>query len=79
MCRAADCDTDHYLVVAKVRDRLAVSKRTAYRVHMEMFNLKKLNEVRAHNESTILSNILTIPGRQHPHKAQDNGHLKIYR
>jgi endonuclease/exonuclease/phosphatase family metal-dependent hydrolase len=24
--RAADCDTDHYLVVAKVRERLAVSK-----------------------------------------------------
>jgi hypothetical protein len=24
--RAADCDTDHYLVVAKVRKRLAVSK-----------------------------------------------------
>jgi hypothetical protein len=23
-----DCDTDHYIVVAKVRDRLAVSKRT---------------------------------------------------
>jgi hypothetical protein len=43
--RAADCDTDHYLVVAKVRDRLAVSKRTAHRIHMERFNLKKLNEV----------------------------------
>ncbi|PNF36586.1 hypothetical protein B7P43_G15045 [Cryptotermes secundus] len=26
--RAADCDTDHYLVVAKVRERLAVSKQT---------------------------------------------------
>jgi hypothetical protein len=31
--------------VAKVRDRLAVSKRTAHRVYMERFNLKKLNEV----------------------------------
>jgi endonuclease/exonuclease/phosphatase family metal-dependent hydrolase len=29
--RAADCDTDHYLVVAKVGERLAVSKqRTEY-------------------------------------------------
>jgi hypothetical protein len=24
--RGADCDTDHYLVVAEVRERLAVSK-----------------------------------------------------
>ncbi|PNF33516.1 hypothetical protein B7P43_G18394, partial [Cryptotermes secundus] len=43
--RAADCDTDHYLVVAKVRERLAVSKQMTHRVHMERFNLKKLNEV----------------------------------
>ena len=27
--RRADCDTDHYLVVAKVRERLAVSKKDA--------------------------------------------------
>jgi hypothetical protein len=33
------------MVVAKVRERQAVSKQTAYRVHMERFNLKKLNEV----------------------------------
>ncbi|PNF34643.1 hypothetical protein B7P43_G05860 [Cryptotermes secundus] len=43
--RAADCDTDHYLVVAKVTERLVVSKQTTHRVHMERFNLKKLNEV----------------------------------
>jgi hypothetical protein len=43
--RAADCDTNQYLVVAKVRERLAVSKQTQNRFHMERFNLKKLNEV----------------------------------
>jgi (p)ppGpp synthase/HD superfamily hydrolase len=43
--RAADCVTDNYLVVAKVRKRLAVSKQTTHRIHMESFNLKKLNEV----------------------------------
>jgi hypothetical protein len=31
-------------VVAKVRERLAVSKQIMHRVHMEKFNLKKLNE-----------------------------------
>jgi hypothetical protein len=43
--RAADYDTDHYLVVAKIREILAVSKQTTHKVHMERFNLKKLNEV----------------------------------
>jgi phosphomevalonate kinase len=45
--RVADCDTDHYLVllVAKVRERLAVNKQTMHRVQMERFNLKKLKEV----------------------------------
>jgi hypothetical protein len=31
--------------VAKVRERLAVSKRTTHRVHMERFSLKTSNEV----------------------------------
>jgi hypothetical protein len=43
--RAADCDSDHYLVVAKVRERLAVNKQRSQRFNMERFNLKKLNDV----------------------------------
>jgi hypothetical protein len=43
--RAADCDNDHYLVVAKVRERLAVSKQRTHKFYMERFNLKKLKEV----------------------------------
>jgi hypothetical protein len=42
--RAADCDTDHYLVIAKVRERLAVSKSPINKIDMDTFNLKKLNE-----------------------------------
>ena len=41
--READCDTDHYLVIAKVRERLAVGKQTAQRFDRQRFNLK-LNE-----------------------------------
>jgi hypothetical protein len=43
--RAADCDIDHYLVVAKVRQRLPANKQRSFRFHIERFNLKKLNEV----------------------------------
>jgi hypothetical protein len=42
---AADCHTDHYLVVAKVWEKLAVSKQTTHRIHVERINLKKLNDV----------------------------------
>jgi hypothetical protein len=44
--RAADCDTDYYLVVAKIRERIEVNKQGSHTFHMERFNLKKLNEVR---------------------------------
>jgi hypothetical protein len=42
---AADCDSDHYLAMAKVRERLAVNKQRSQRSDMERFNLKKLHEV----------------------------------
>jgi hypothetical protein len=51
--RAADCDSDHYLVVAKVMERLAVNKQRSQRFHMERFNLKKLNEVEGKEQFRI--------------------------
>jgi DNA repair ATPase RecN len=53
--RGADCDTEHYLLVSKVRERLAVSKRAAQKIDTARFNVKKLNEgdVKEHYQVTI--------------------------
>jgi hypothetical protein len=51
--RAADCDTHHYLVVAKFRERQVVCKQTTHRVHMERFNLKKLNRVKGEEQYCV--------------------------
>jgi hypothetical protein len=40
----ADCDSDNYLVVAKGRERLAVSKQMVKKMDVERFNLKQLHE-----------------------------------
>jgi hypothetical protein len=41
---SADCDTGHYMLVAKVRERLAVNKQRSHIFHKERFNVRKLNE-----------------------------------
>jgi hypothetical protein len=52
--RGDDSDTDHYLVVTKLRERLAVSKQAEEEFERDIFNLRKLNEVLV-RESIILS------------------------
>jgi hypothetical protein len=64
----AGCDTDHYLAVANVREKLAVSKLTMHRFHMERLSLKKLSEVEGKeqyrveisNKFTDLENLILI-------------------
>ena len=51
--RGADCDTDHYLVVAKFRERLAIFKQTAQTFDEERFNLSKLNELEVRKQYQI--------------------------
>jgi hypothetical protein len=43
--RGADCGTDHYMVVAKLGERISVSKRARQNFDLERFDLKKLNDL----------------------------------
>jgi hypothetical protein len=60
--RGADCDRDHYLVVAKVRKRLAVSKRMVKKLDVERFNLKQLKgeEVKEQYQITIKNKFASL-------------------
>jgi hypothetical protein len=56
--RGADCDTDHYPVVTKLRERISVTKRSRQNFDLERFDLKKLNDVEVKEKYQIeISNI----------------------
>jgi len=46
-------DTDHCLVVAKVRERLAVNKQAAQKFNVERFNLRKPNELEVRKQYQV--------------------------
>ena len=51
--RGTDGDTVHYLVVAEVRERLAVSKQAAQSFEGERYILRKLNELEVRKQCHI--------------------------
>jgi hypothetical protein len=51
--RGDDCDTDHCMVVAKVRERLAVRKQAQQKSDGGRFNLRKLNELEVRKQYQI--------------------------
>jgi hypothetical protein len=51
--RGADCDTDHNLVVAIVREILVVNKQEAQKFEVQRFNLRKLSELQVRKEYHI--------------------------
>jgi hypothetical protein len=55
-CRAADCDTDLYLALAKLREKLTVNKQRSHRFHKDRSSLKKLNETEGKEKYHEVSN-----------------------
>jgi hypothetical protein len=54
----ADCDTDHHLVVAKLRERISLSKRVRQNSDLERFDLKKLDDIEVKEKYQVeISNI----------------------
>jgi hypothetical protein len=68
--RGADCETYNYLVVAKVRERLAVSKRAAQKIDKETCNMKNTKEGGVKEEYQVTIRKFCSSG-----KLEDSGHV----
>jgi hypothetical protein len=51
--RGAECDTDHYVVVVKVKERLAVSQQITQEFDVEIFNNRQLSELEVRKQCQI--------------------------
>jgi hypothetical protein len=49
----ADCDTYHYLVAAKLKERLLVSKQAAQSFNMQRLDLRKRNDAGVKKEYQV--------------------------
>jgi len=59
--RGVDCDNEHHLVIAKVRERLAVGKQAAQRFDRQRFNLRKHEpEVKVQYQIEITNNFAAL-------------------
>jgi len=57
----AECNTEYYLVVAKVRERLAVSNQTTQKFYVKRYKLRKLSKPEDRKQYQIkISNSLKI-------------------
>jgi hypothetical protein len=62
-------------VVAKVRERLAVSKRTTHRVHMDRINLKELNKVEGKVSSPFEIEVQVAIAKMKRYKSPGSDHI----
>jgi hypothetical protein len=83
--RGADCDTNHYLVIATVREGLPIDEQAAQNFDLERLNLRKLSELEVMKQyhSEITNRFAALENLNYSediNRAQENikGFIKIW-